>query len=533
MTLSYRASHVLSRFPKHLGLDAPGTLASTIVEALAHDLDLQSEQVGEIRRSRRLATAPTRRDLLQLAALHDFRPEHFSIAQDRFELLYVLAQGLRDVSATQEQQDIAWRKMEQLLGFPNQLLQADPNGLLDLAPFQALVLDSLDAAIRYENNQSARRRVLIGAVATHRQGNGHVAAVLQAAAAYLDLEAGKLGHSSDRSWHWLRVHPQLALAAASDWPADGRYKTRHLVLEENPVEQRVLVPAARTHGQRFVVERLGFEDAWASISVEGQNEATHWPMVVNAQDGTGVWWCGRVEDGDVLQFGDDGTVTLNGSSVSERAYSFRGGVFADRETKFASDFVFGSEEPVLPAAALERVATFSETVPYADGFSADRVFPHASGSIASLRVPVGTTRWYYFVAAPTWGSDDEHGIAHATQPAFAGGYYDESAFCPSTDPCGIVGFRWKQRRPFFARLWLPDDLRVFDEGQIEQEQLPARLLRLLARHRPAGIELEIEYANDLWLLGEGRFALPDEDSPIGVELLGTTLWPDDTPQPEF
>ena len=75
MTTSARANTILSRFPRHLALDAPGTLFGDVVDGLAGHLDRMLADLGRIRRAHRLLQAEEGRDLLQLAALHGMRDE--------------------------------------------------------------------------------------------------------------------------------------------------------------------------------------------------------------------------------------------------------------------------------------------------------------------------------------------------------------------------------------------------------------------------------------------------------------------------
>jgi hypothetical protein len=53
---------------------------------------------------------------------------------------------------------------------------------------------------------------------------------------------------------------------------------------------------------------------------------------------------------------------------------------------------------------------------------------------------------------------------------------------------------------------------------------------LLDRHRAAGVKLVVRYTSDKWTLSEGVLRLSDSTEAMGSALLGTTLWPDGTPQ---
>src|SRR4051794_24125093 len=98
----------------------------------------------------------------------------------------------------------------------------------------------------------------------------------------------------------------------------------------------------------------------------------------------------------------------------------------------------------------------------------------------------------------------------------------------ASDPSMELGFRWEEREPFAARVLLPRRLAALDD---DAGSLLAQPLRgLLDRHRAAGVEVRVEYADPRWQLGTG--VVRDEaGDPLGVVVSGTELWPDGSPQP--
>ena len=104
------------------------------------------------------------------------------------------------------------------------------------------------------------------------------------------------------------------------------------------------------------------------------------------------------------------------------------------------------------------------------------------------------------------------------------GLFDASLFADAAtaDPVLALGFAWQEREPFACRLWIPARLRHLDDGIA----LPVteRLRLLLDRHRAAGIQLSVAYAEDRWTLGDGLLRNPGSTDPEGTVIVGTRLW---------
>ena len=114
--------------------------------------------------------------------------------------------------------------------------------------------------------------------------------------------------------------------------------------------------------------------------------------------------------------------------------------------------------------------------------------------------------------------------------------FDQAVFVAADGPIGTtagdpslrIGFAWEEREPFAVRVLLPRRFSVLDDEAGTRVREPLR--RLLDRHRAAGVDVRVEYADPRWALGTG--VVRDEpDEAIGTVLAGTELWPDGTPQP--
>jgi hypothetical protein len=149
--LSGRARAVLGRLPRHLLADERGKLFGAVAEALGGGLDVQTLQLGQVRRAHAFRDAEQERDLLLLGGLHGLRRE-------RVELL-----GLR---------------------------------------------------LGEEVRVGEVRAVLAELIRRHRSGSGTVGAILGAAAAYLGLAVDSITDADARFWHLAACRDRLAPDAA-------------------------------------------------------------------------------------------------------------------------------------------------------------------------------------------------------------------------------------------------------------------------------------------------------------------------------
>ena len=249
-------------------------------------------------------------------------------------------------------------------------------------------------------------------------------------------------------------------------------------------------------------------------------------MVVECHAGNGLVLEGSVGDGSELRFESSGRTTLDGADVTGSTWSFRGAVFGSSADKVSShDFVFAGD----PKDG-DRQAVFVVTTPLADALDPTAAFPHGAPTVEPIGLPRGLSKWVAFVRA-----------AHTSGPAGPPprtkfGRFDSAVFAEADSPAGVtvgepsmkLGFEWEEREPFAVRVLLPRRLQVLDDEKGTKLREPLR--RLLDRHRAAGVDVRVEYADPRWTLGTG-VVREETDEAIGTVLSGTELWPDGTPQP--
>jgi hypothetical protein len=503
MTVSTRAATVLSRFPRHLGLDAPGTLFGDVVDGLAGHLDRMLSDLGRVRRAHRLMQAEERSDLLLLAALHAMRADLLEPVRLRVAAALARAAGLRGDATAQA---------AALAGLPDALALAPEAWPAAPGESAAAALARMAAAIDALGFNAAlvdaQRRVVVDLIAVHREGNGSCGALLRGAAALLSLQPGRLRRSSDDFWHLLdateRLRPEGAPAPRGDL----------LALEENPEEDVDIEPVPRRHCDLFTVDRLGFGPVPCDTIVVAREDRCIWPMVVDVGLGHAVVYAGRLDDGQALRWRSSGIVELDGADVSNLAFSIDGGVFADEAAAVPGiDFVFADE--AAAAAFGDRAARFGVCKPVATAL--DAPLPHAGGLTPPITLRVGTTRLRFFVREAVFAAEGQD-----TQPVFAAGFWDGSLAADSADqPAANVGFAWRERQPYTCTLWLPRRFSVLDvDGETP---LRERIRLALDRLRPAGVYLGVDYADDLWTLGQGVLRDIDSTEPEGLIIHGTRV----------
>jgi hypothetical protein len=114
-------------------------------------------------------------------------------------------------------------------------------------------------------------------------------------------------------------------------------------------------------------------------------------------------------------------------------------------------------------------------------------------------------------------------------PRTEAGFADESVFHPGAAGARPVAARvalsWLEHEAYAVRVLVPARFRtLFDDG----DETLRRVRRALERHRPAGIDVRVEYLEDRWILGGG--ALTVGADPLLDLRGGTTVWPrPDTP----
>jgi hypothetical protein len=153
-----RATTILDRFPRHLDAAQPGKVFGNVVGSLAQGLDVQTSQVGQVRRAHRLSEAEEELDLLRLAGLHGLTSDALAVLRRRRAV----------------------------------------------------------AGLTYEPWLDLVRGTVRSLVADHRTGNGTVAGLAGAAGAYTGLAVDRLVHSEDGYWHLATCHDVVAPATVPD-----------------------------------------------------------------------------------------------------------------------------------------------------------------------------------------------------------------------------------------------------------------------------------------------------------------------------
>lgn len=470
------ADLVLSRFPRHLDADGPGKIIGDVVTALATAAETQTVQVGRVRSARRLGELDQIADLARVIGLH----------------------GL---------------------------------GLAMFAALDRRVRDADPSVVAHDDWLDVARRMVVDLVAAQRDESGTVAGILDATAAYLGYSVTELDHDPGGYWHLARCADQLM-------PGDPTDPVDHLLaLEENPPRLSDLGPSPFTHAASFSVMRQGFDEVPATVIVNGVENRTVRPIVVNVDDGFGVAATFAVPDGGELRFERDGRVELDGAGVARSCYTFSGAVFADEGVTHPKDFVFDDEaappDPELPRPTDDRRGTYSVTQPIGDGFDPSPSFPHGDSLLGAVRLDRRETRFAVFVGAGSFAAELGDGTIVDAAPDPRAGFFDETVFQPDPPPAGApsfeIGFEWDEREAYAVRVWIPLDLQDLDR---DAEAPIAEVIRgLLDRHRAAGVHVYVEHADPRWTLGTGVIRDLGSDNALGVVVAGTETWDDDAEQP--
>ncbi|WP_405066993.1 hypothetical protein OG558_35915 [Kribbella sp. NBC_01510] len=525
--MSTRAATVLDRFPLHLAATDPGKRFGAVVTGLVADLDVLTQQVQTVRASRRVSEAPTIRDLLALANLHRLGGEALVPLDNRALKLRTTA------AAVPPNLDV----LAGLLGVP----------ATKLAELSAVDLaTALAVASQYQTRVALGRTAVLGSIGAHRIGNTTPAALLLATAAYLGLEVKIVRHVAGGWWHLAQAVEQLRLvppppappvdgAPPPPPPPDLAALPDVLALEENPVRRADIEPTPKSHGQRTRILRGGLEDVDVTIRVLGLGNRTVRPMIVHLGTGRGLVYEGDVPDGVELAFSSSGRVTLDETDVTGSSWTFTGGLFADDGNALpGEDFVYTADDGSVPTGTASAgspgpAARFAVATPVAEAFDESPPLPHGAASVGPLQLPRGESRWTALVRVARSGG----AVGQASVPRTVAGRFDGSVFAAATtaevQPSMLLGFAWEEREPFAVRVLLPQRFAAADDETGTLLRQP--LTRLLDRHRAAGVDVRIEYADPRWSLGEGVVRAGADDA-LGVVLAGTQLWPDGTEQPE-
>ncbi|HEU0013978.1 MAG TPA: hypothetical protein VFQ45_09860, partial [Longimicrobium sp.] len=309
-----------------------------------------------------------------------------------------------------------------------------------------------------------------------------------------------------------------------------------LGIEENPLRRegdRDQDARLWYTGERFTVLRRGFGRVRLRAAVIGVGSKTVGPMLVNRDEGHGVAFAGTVPDGETLVFAEDGHVRLEGRDVTSQAWAWKGACFAgsDDSPVRPRDFVFAGA-----GADPARVATFAVATP-AGAFSPVAVFPHQGLPLPMPGVGLGETRFAFFVHEARFAGEDEAANRRTLPvPRHEAGFFGTTVFHgggepPPTVPSARIALSWEEHEAYAVRVLIPARFRALYPDEPEGAGALARVEEALERHRPAGVDVRVEYLEDRWVLGGGALGGATPDPLLGLRG-GTELWPSPPTPPE-
>lgn len=571
--LSGRALKVLGRFPRHLEADAPGKLLGVVVQALVCDQDVLAANLQAIRQAHRLHEAQELHDLLLLAGLHGLRRSEMAVLFARHAELQKRLAALRANVETGGDSAARVQLANDLLALwslsGNNLLQrfADDNPPTTHASISRL-LPQATAACGFPVLLDGVRQRIATTARIHAGGNGTVRALLTGAANALDLDLGKIIPSPDRYWHAAPVWDRLRLRLP---PSDNfvpgdeiEPQTEYLGLEENPLVPAERGPHPRQHAELFEYIRKGFDDALLEIRVRGVGNRTISPMFVNRDAGHGVGAFVHVPDGKDLIFNQQGRVLLDGADITSRAWAWQGACFAENSggngnpVQNNRDFVFADAAlSQAQHAANRRTSRFAVITP-TGSLTPEARLPHAGDSLPVPAIGVGKTRFAFFVQHGCFSStrhlvpisdaeipptslpqdSDPFGSTpvallnriQLVTPRYAVGFVGAALFAQVAgdkkhDAAAQVSLHWFERQAYHVRVLIPNRFRAL--GHADGGGIREQVKHAIQRFRPAGVEVQVDFAEDQWVLGKA--ALPSKDA-TGTDAISqvqssTLLWP--------
>lgn len=516
--MSGRAQQILSRFPAHLEAPRAGKRLGDVTQAVALDLDTLSAAVARVRRARRLLDADELLDLLRIGALHGIAAAELDVLFTRFDA----GRALFDEAAASD--DAA----ERLVGMWG-IAGSAPR--LPTYSTRANVVAFARRAVANDVLLDAVRRRIGSICANHSRGNGTIRAAIEGAANALDLDVKSIAHSSDRYLHSAVVVDRLRLsfpAVVNGKPIEREFAPaeEHLLIEENPFVPARTGDAGRKHGELFSVLRRGFERATLQVLITGVENRTVGPMLVNRDEGHGVGFIGAVPAGTTLSFTEEGRVLIDSTDVTSTAYAWKGACFADATAIRPSDFFFDS-----PGVRPDRRARFVESTP-PGAIGSSFVFPHAGDSLPMPGIAVGETRFAFFVQEAHFSRLDtsaEVPRIERVEPGPAAGFLDESVFAPgpseTRQTAGVVSLAWHERSAFSVTIWIPKRFLALTPEDEEGRQTLQRVAFAMNRFRPAGVQMDVKFLDERWVLGRGVAIVADGSSGgIAGPGSGMELW---------
>lgn len=524
--LNGRTRRVLQRFPYHMEAAQPGKLLAQVTAALVRDQDVQTADMQGIRLAHRLYEARELTDLLHIGALHNISRTELGLLWRRFDLARTRLAALR-ADASDAELAGQFLALWSLPGEdPLRAFSDDPAGDAPYNVASAIqrLLHSGAAAVRTQQLLDALRWRIATIAAIHRVGNGTVTALLQGAANCLDLQLGAIEHSADRYWHAAPVLDRLVLRSV-DQVENIPTELEFLGIEENPQRAAAFGPRPVRHAGQFHLLRKGFEDALLEIRIRGIGQRTISPMLVNRDSGHGVGIFATIPDGVELVFTRGGRATLAGKDVTSLCYAWRGACFAQRVEETGAKKVEATEvkkveaTEVKPVAANpdfvfadvdadpadERTSKFVELYPPGSLDRAAR-YPHAGDSLPMPDVGIGKTRFAFFVQHGHFAAQLEDGYKQVTPRygaalADASLFADRNGYAETDQPAAELHLHWLERQAYKVRLFVPRRFMQFGD-EPGAESVKDDIKRGIERFRPAGVDIEVQFIDDTWVLNE-------------------------------
>src|SRR4051812_20682298 len=217
------ADQVLSRFPRHLDLDAEGKVVGELAHALASGLEAQISQVGKVRRAHRVREAEQVVDIVRLGNLDGFTDAILGPIGRRARLL---ADAATEPAALLAQLGFEHDPAEVVLPAP---------GEPDETAAQARLAAAARDAARYDGYLDRGRDALVDAARLVLDESGTVTGLLGATAAYLGMElTGEVSRDDTGYWHLAHARARSP-AALPPGPGGGPPAGTPLpALEETP-----------------------------------------------------------------------------------------------------------------------------------------------------------------------------------------------------------------------------------------------------------------------------------------------------------
>jgi hypothetical protein len=248
-------------------------------------------------------------------------------------------------------------------------------------------------------------------------------------------------------------------------------------------------------------------------------------MLVNRDEGHGVGFIGAVPSGVTLEFSEEGRVLLDDVDVTALSYAWQGGCFADGASPRASDFVFDG-----PGVDSDNRARFAEATP-TGALGASFAFPHSGDSLPMPGIAVGETRFAFFVQEAHFSrlQPTPPPAVQRVEPRFALGTFDGSLFAPGPaverPVAAVVALAWHERLAFRVNVWIPKRFLSLTPDDVEGRSTLSAIVLALDRFRPAGVQVDVKFLDDRWVLGQGvTFAEAAEGDRVAGPGAGTELW---------